>query len=44
MKIDYPPQHQQIANDLLEGKFLLYTDFQKFQSLRDNDSFYIKDV
>jgi hypothetical protein len=42
MKIDYyPPQHQQIVNDLLEGKFLLYTDFQKFQSLKDNDSFYI---
>ncbi|TAG06643.1 MAG: hypothetical protein EAZ44_02025 [Cytophagia bacterium] len=40
MKIDYPAQHQQIVNDLLEGKFLLYTDFQKFQSLKDNDNFY----
>lgn len=39
--MDYPPQHQQIVNDLLEGKFLLYTDFQKFQSLKDNDTFYI---
>ena len=39
--IDYPPQHQQIVNDLLEGKFLLYTDFQKFQSLQSNkDTFY----
>jgi hypothetical protein len=41
MKIDYPQQHQQIVNDLLEGKFLLYTDYQKFQSLKDNDIFYI---
>jgi hypothetical protein len=39
--IEYPPQHLQIVNDLLEGKFLLYTDFQKFQSLKDNDIFYI---
>lgn len=40
MKIDYPPHHQQIVNDLLEGKFLLYTDFEKFQVLKDNHIFY----
>jgi hypothetical protein len=41
MKINYPPLHQKIVHDLLEGKFLLYTAYQTFDALKKNDSFYI---
>jgi len=39
-KIEYPPHHSDIVEDLLEGKFLLYSDFQKFKSLNVNEPFY----
>ena len=37
----YPEFHYQIVNDLLEGKFLLYSDYQKFQSLKEKETFYV---
>lgn len=40
MKINYPPLHQKIVHELLEGKFLLYTDYQKFDVLKKYNSFY----
>lgn len=40
-KIKYPKFHRQIVNDLLEGKFLLYTDYEKFQILKEENIFYI---
>lgn len=38
--IDYPKYHKEIVNELLDGKFLLFSDPEKFQSLVENEGFY----
>ena len=38
----YPIYHKEIVNDLLEGKFLLNSDFGKFDSITKDKDFYIK--
>lgn len=37
---EYPPSHQQIVADLLEGKFLLYSEFKNFEILKKHEVFY----
>ncbi|MEN7546432.1 hypothetical protein AAG747_00845 [Rapidithrix thailandica] len=36
----YPEYHKQLVNDLLEGKFILWSDHQLFTSLKKNKDFY----
>mgnify|MGYP006269305983 CR=1 FL=1 len=40
MTINYPKHHRKIVNALLEGQFLLYSDYDKFQSLKEHEEFY----